>query len=132
MKILIVDDSPVETLFLSLFLEEKGSCDTAGNGNDAVEMVRKKISDGEHYDLICLDIVMPGMDGHETLKIIRELETAGNAAPARIFMITSCDSPEQMMEAIATGGCDDYIVKPVISGNLSGLLAKHGLIEESK
>lgn len=130
MKVLIVDDSPVESLFLTVFLEDIALADCVDNGLDAVNMVQKAISDGKPYDLVCLDIVMQGMDGHLTLKMIRELEEQQGIKPVKIFMITSCDSPDQMIEAIGDGGCDDYIVKPVISDSLYKLLVKHGLLEE--
>lgn len=130
LKVLVVDDSPVESLFLSVFLEEIAETDFANNGMDAVEMAQKAISGGTPYDLICLDIVMPGMNGQQTLKMIREVEEREGAKPAKVFMITSCDSPDQMIEAISAGACDDYIVKPVISDSLNKLLVKHGLLEE--
>jgi len=128
MKVLIVDDSPVENLFMSVFLEDIALTDCVNNGKDAVKMVQQAISCGKPYDLVCLDIVMPDMDGHQTLKIIREMENREEVKHGKIFMVTSCDSPDQMIEAIGEDGCDDYIVKPVISDSLNKLLVKHGLL----
>ena len=128
MKALIVDDSPVESLFLSVFLEDIAIADSVNNGKDAIKMIRQAISCGEPYDLVCLDIIMPDMDGHQTLKKIREMEKQEEVKHAKIFMITSCDSPDQMIEAIGEDGCDDYIVKPVISDSLNKLMVKHGLM----
>lgn len=130
MRVLIVDDSPVENLFLSVFLEDIALTDCVDNGIDAVNLAQLAANRGEPYDLICLDIVMPGMDGHQALRMIREMEEREGVKHAKVFMITSCDSPDQMIEAIGDGGCDDYIVKPVVSDSLCKLLIKHGLLEK--
>jgi two-component system chemotaxis response regulator CheY len=129
MKVLIVDDSPIERLFLSVFFEGIAEVDFAVNGEDGVKCVKRTISSGEPYDLICLDITMPVMDGLEALQNIRLLEATSGMRHSKIFMITSNSSPEDMISAITIGGCDDYIVKPVIVDTLFKLLSKHGLIE---
>lgn len=129
MKVLIVDDSPVESLFLSIFFEEIAQADCVNNGKDAVKMIQQAIECGKPYALVCLDIVMPGMDGYQTLKVIREMEKQHEVKQTKIFMITSCDSPDQMIEASGgDSGCDDYIIKPVMSDSLNKLLVKHELL----
>ncbi len=50
-------------------------CDFAYDGAEAIDAVRLALEDGEFYDLICLDIMMPGTSGHEALQTIREMET---------------------------------------------------------
>jgi CheY-like chemotaxis protein len=129
MKVLVVDDSAVDRLFLSVFLEEIADTDFAKNGEEALAHIERAISNGGNYDLICLDFIMPEMDGPRTLTSIRGLEAASSVQPSKIFMITSCSSPDEMIEVITAGDCDDYIVKPVISEAFFKLLGKHNLLQ---
>ena len=50
------------------------TCDIAKNGIEAVLAVKQALEEGAPYSLICLDIIMPRLDGYHTLKIIRRLE----------------------------------------------------------
>ncbi|MEI6155379.1 MAG: response regulator, partial [Deltaproteobacteria bacterium] len=92
MKILIVDDDFSNRKVLEEMLKSYGSTDLAVDGKAAVDKVRAALTAGAPYDLICLDIMMPEMDGHEALKQIRAMEVAEGKAPgtgARIIMTTS-------------------------------------------
>jgi two-component system chemotaxis response regulator CheY len=129
MRVLVVDDSPIERMFMSVFLEEIAEVDFAVNGEEAIDSVQRSISAGTPYDLICLDNIMPVMDGMKALNSIRELEATGGLKRSKVFMITSSSSPEDMIEAITTGDCDDYLVKPVVADTLFKLLVKHDLLE---
>ncbi len=67
------------------------------------------------YDLICLDIMMPGLDGQEVLRQIRRLEEESGVAPAhrvKVIMTTALAGRANVMEAIE-GGCDAYLIKPI-------------------
>ena len=74
MKFLIVDDDPACREFLVAVLLPYGSCDLAFDGAEAIDAFRLALDDGEPYDLICLDIMMPGVDGHKALDGIRSIE----------------------------------------------------------
>ncbi len=65
MRILVVEDDFISRRLLCRFLERFGECDVAINGNEAVNAVEHALQAGAHYDLICLDIMMPEMDGQE-------------------------------------------------------------------
>ncbi len=129
MKALIVDDCMITRELLGVTLEKYAQIDQAENGEQAVSMVERTLEQSHPYSLICLDLNMPGLSGHETLQMIRKREdTLGHGVRSIVFMITSSSSPEDMMEALISGSCDDYLTKPVMQKTLIELLGKHGLI----
>ena len=74
LRILIVDDDLMGRRLLQRFLSPYGDCDTAADGKEALLVFRAAAEKGEPYDLICLDIVMPEMDGRTALKEMRAWE----------------------------------------------------------
>lgn len=127
MKALIVDDVEMNRELLAIHLEGLAGVAFAESGEQALKLVEDMLREGDHFDLICMDISMPGMDGHETLKNIRILEKNQSISGAKVFMVTASSSPEDMIEALLTGGCDDYLTKPVMHQSFQELLRKHGL-----
>ena len=106
-----------------------GECFEAVNGHEAVDSVRYALDAGSHFDLICLDIMMPGMDGQETLSAIRKLE-AGNGLPlgqgARIVMTSAMEEEKYMLDAFSASA-DGYLVKPIERRKLLATLKDAGL-----
>lgn len=127
MKALIVDDVEMNRELLAVHLEGIASVAFAESGEQALGMVKHALQEGSNFDLICMDISMPGMDGHETLKNIRSLEATHPGSGAKVFMVTASSSPDDMLEALISGGCDDYLTKPVMYQSFRELLSKHGL-----
>lgn len=98
-----------------LFLEEKGyDVDTATNGDDAIEMVERKI-----YDIIFLDENMPGLSGLETLNHIRAVHP-----DIPLVMITKSEEEDFMDEAIGSK-IDDFLIKPVNPKQILLSIKKH-------
>ena len=129
MKALIIDDCMIARALLAVSLETFARIEEAENGEKAVQMVEQAIKKSEPYNLICLDLNMPGMSGHETLRAIRNVEEQQETdVQAIVFMITASSSPDDMMEALLSGSCDDYLTKPVMHKALIELLHKHRLI----
>ena len=115
MRILIVEDDFISRRLLSRYLESFGECDVAVNGNEAVCAVKRAIENREQYDLICLDIMMPGMNGQETLKKIRSLELEHDIAlgrGAKVIMTSSLEDHDNIREAFKASA-DGYVVKPI-------------------
>lgn len=130
MNTLIVEDDFTSRLLLEGILKSYGPVHTAVTGREAVDAVSAALESGEAYDLICLDIMMPEMDGFEALHAIRGLEEArGILHPhgAKIFMTTALDQLKNVIEAFR-GLCDAYLVKPVDKVKLLELLHGNGLL----
>jgi two-component system, chemotaxis family, chemotaxis protein CheY len=130
MNILIVEDDFTSRLLLQELLKSYGPSHIAVNGKEAVEAVRVALESGEPYDLICLDVMMPEMDGQEALRQIRgQEETRGilSSNGAKIVMTTALDDPKNVFAAYGSL-CDAYLIKPIQKAKLLEELRKLGLI----
>jgi len=130
MRILIVEDDRISRLIMQEFLREFGTADIAVNGAGAVEAVHAAMEKGEPYDLICLDIMMPGMDGQQALQAIRGLEESRSITTSnrsKIIMTTALSDMKSVAQAYR-GLCDAYLVKPIDRAKLLGELRNLGLI----
>ena len=131
MRILIAEDDFNGRNFLQKILAPFGSTDVAINGEEAVQAFARAVEDGAPYNLVCLDIMMPKMDGHQALKAIRELERERNVdtrREAKIVMITALGDPKDIIEAYYKGGADAYITKPIFMNSLIQTIRELGLI----
>ena len=84
-KVLIVDDDFITRRILKSIFTPYGDCDIAINGEEAIQAFRLAREEKKPYDLICLDIMMPEIDGHEALMKIREMEKAIETSEIYIF-----------------------------------------------
>ncbi len=115
MKTLIVEDDFTSRLLLQEMLKGYGYSQIAVNGKEAAEAVRVALKANEPYDLICLDIMMPEMDGQEALRLIRKHEEAKgilSTSGSKIVMITALDDHKSVFAAYGSL-CDGYLAKPV-------------------
>lgn len=116
MRILIVEDEFVSRRVLKEFLSPYGECDMVVDGEEAIEAFRLAWEEGDPYELICLDIMMPNIDGQEALMKIREIEKelgVKGQDEVKVIMVTALDDPKTVVEAFYKGGATSYIVKPV-------------------
>ncbi|MEI6034846.1 MAG: response regulator [Verrucomicrobiae bacterium] len=130
MKTLIVEDDFTSRLVLQTFLKDHGPTHIAVNGKEAVEAVRMALEAGDPYNLICLDIMMPEMDGQEALKEIRSMEEAKgtiSSMGAKIIMMTILGDMKNICHAYSSL-CDAYLLKPIGQQKLLEELRKLGLI----
>lgn len=130
LRILIAEDDFKSRMLFKKVLSVYGMCDIVVNGAEALEAFMLAFQDGKPYDLICLDIMMPEMDGTEALKAIRLKEKEMgllNAQKAKIFMMTALDTEKNVFAAIRNK-CSDYLIKPINKKNLIGKLKEHGLL----
>lgn len=131
MRILIVDDEPSLRRLLEVMLQPYGQIDLACDGNEALASYLRALETETPYDLICLDIMMPGMDGQQALKEIRRVEAARGIVPGaevKIIMISCQDTPSAVIEAYYRGGCSSYLVKPVNKAKLLSTIRDFALI----
>jgi two-component system, chemotaxis family, chemotaxis protein CheY len=130
MKTLIVEDDLVSRALLEEFLRGYGPLHIAVNGREAIHAVRIAWEAGEPYNLICLDIMMPEMDGQAALHEIRAMEKAMGIKPSetsKILMTTALHDPKNMI-ASYQDKCDAYLVKPINRIKLTEELRKLKLI----
>lgn len=115
MKILIVEDDNVSRKFLFKFLSDYGECDICVDGMEALDTFMMAIKDGEPYDLICLDIMMPKLDGIRTLKAIRQIEKREGIEEdkkCKIIMTTALNDTGTIMQTY-NNDCEAFAVKPI-------------------
>ncbi len=114
-KCLIVDDDITTCFMLKVILEEHFVCDIAINGEKALCSFEKCQLEGSGYDLVCLDMNMPGINGLDVLKQIREAEAASPKPDqeTRVIIISSDNTPATVLSSFFAGGASSYITKPV-------------------
>lgn len=115
MKALIAEDDPASQVILEKMLSPFGEVDVTANGQDAVESFIRALNHRKPYHLVCLDIMMPGLDGQSVLRRIRGVENAKMISPdkrAKIIMTTAVRDRENVIAAIHEQ-CDGYFVKPL-------------------
>jgi signal transduction histidine kinase len=118
-KVLVVDDSEINILVARKFLTKWGLIvDHADNGQDAVEKIRHV-----SYDIILMDLQMPGMDGYETSRMIRSLP---DDAHKRVPIIAlSADVMMETRERVVQEGMNDYVSKPFNPNELYSKIVKY-------
>ncbi len=130
MKTLIAEDDFTSRLLMQALLSPYGECHIAVNGREAVHAFRMARAEGHPYDLVCLDIMMPEMDGHGVLKAIRAAEEADGILVgdgAKIIMTTALQDTNNVFTAFREM-CDGYLVKPVNKAKLRSQLTSFGLV----
>ena len=131
MKTLIVYNEEADRVALKKILLDYGECNFAENGRVAVNAFQRAWSRGDPYDLVCLDIQMPVLDGFETLRILREMEVAmsvTNDERCRIFMITA-HTAGSAKDRARTLGCDAYFLKPIRPAHFLNRLQTFGFLK---
>ena len=134
LKILIAEDDFTCRKLLQSFLSEYGDCFVAINGQEAIDAVKESIEDGKPYDVICLDIMMPEVDGHEALETIRKIESEYGIMGldgVKVIITSALDDSTNVMGAFRAG-CEAYIVKPISKQDLLDEMEKLGLLNLSE
>lgn len=121
LRILVVDDARILRRMLVKILENSGhSCDEAGNGHEALAMLRRAKASNNLYDLVLTDIMMPEMDGWEFITNMVER----NIFPQTpIIVITAAASTESVRRCRKIG-IKHYLVKPFESERVISTVAK--------
>ena len=131
MKVLIEEDDFASRKFMLRFFEKYGECDVTVDGREAVEAYTMAVEMDEPYDLICLDIMMPGTDGIEALYRIREsekrLKIPEDKCP-KIIMVSALSDMNYVDGAFELG-CDGYANKPLDTDKMEEVLRKLELIK---
>ena len=128
MRILIAEDDRLSRVFLKKFLSSYGTCDVAVDGMEALDAFMEAVKQKEPYDLLCLDIMMPRVDGLKVLKAIRVLEKQHNLKHACIMMMTALADVEYVDQALELG-CDAYAAKPIDTEKVESVMRNLKLIK---
>ena len=115
LRVLVVDDNHANRLVASCILEERGhQVETAGDGRQAI-----RLAQANHYDVILMDVQMPGLDGLEATAVIRAREGGRRRVP--IIAMTAYDLPEDRERCLAAG-MDGFLAKPITEPALIALV----------
>jgi two-component system, chemotaxis family, chemotaxis protein CheY len=130
MKVLIVEDDPTCRTLLGRILDQYGDCDAAENGSQALDAIEAAWKVGQPYDLVCLDIMLPKMNGQAVLEELRRREAErglGGGQGVSVCMTTSLSDAKNVMHAFRSQ-CEGYLVKPIDKDKVLSLLGELGLV----
>ncbi|MES2871717.1 MAG: response regulator [Pseudomonadota bacterium] len=118
-RILCVDDNPANLLLVQTLLEDMGAKVTAvDSGYAAIDAVKT-----EDFDLVLMDVQMPGMDGRQTTEALRQWETERQSTPLPIVALTAHAMANEK-RALLQSGMDDYLTKPISERQLAQVVLK--------
>jgi CheY-like chemotaxis protein len=116
-RVLAVDDSPLMRTFLQNKLQPYGiSPEFASSGEEALFKISK-----QHFDMIFLDVMLPGMDGYDVCKMIKKNK---DNSLMKVVMLTSKDKTFDRIRG-TMAGCDGYLTKPVDELKLRAIIERH-------
>jgi len=131
MKTLVVDDDFTGRLLLQKILAPYGECHCAVDGQEALDAFQLALRKEEPYDLVCLDIMLPYVNGQDVLTRMRGWERShGKGTRARIIMTTVLTDKSSMNDAYRAQ-CDGYFTKPIFKEKLLEFLHAMGLTQEA-
>ncbi|HEU4591107.1 MAG TPA: response regulator [Steroidobacteraceae bacterium] len=121
-RVLAVDDSPLMRTFLQNKLAPYGiQPEFAASGEEALFKISK-----QHFDLIFLDVMLPGMDGYDVCKMIKKNK---DNALMKVVMLTSKDKTFDKIRG-TMAGCDGYLTKPVDELKLRAIIERHSVSQK--
>lgn len=132
MRILIAEDDYVSRKFLYKFMSQFGEVDITVDGMEAIEVFLMALEDKHYYNLVCLDIMMPEVDGIKALKTIRKLEEERDVPEdkrCKIVMTTALNDPKGIFETFDLGS-EAYAVKPIDTDKLIDVLKRLQLLTD--
>lgn len=131
MRILIAEDDFASRKFMLKFLSKFGECDITVDGMEVVDAYLMALDADTPYDLVCLDIMMPALDGYQALKAIRDIEQERKIPEdqrAKIIMTTALNEGANVNKAFDLG-CVAYAGKPIDQVKFESVLRKLELID---
>lgn len=134
MKTLIAEDDLVSRLLLHTLLSRYGTCHTVVTGMEAVKAFTLAVDTDAPYDLVCMDIRMPGLDGKDAVKALRALEEERgifSSHGVKVIMTTGSNETKQVFKSFQVL-CDDFLIKPIDTGELLNLLETYSLIQKAE
>lgn len=130
MKTLIIEDDYITSQIMQEIMLQYGSCDIAEDGTQALAKISEALDSKEHFDVIFLDIMMPGISGQEVLTKIRYIEEIygfQGLDACQIIMTTALDDYDNIKKAFVNQA-EAYIVKPIENDKIKKVLQDLHLI----
>lgn len=129
MRILIVEDDALNSRVLAHLLAEHGRVQAVASGLEARDLFVEGLERGEPFDLVCLDVMLPDMDGQEVLEHMRRAEKRHEAQPETpVVIISAVDNPEVIKNTFIHNRALAYLVKPARRETLLSILRDFGLV----
>lgn len=131
MRVLIVEDDETSRCFLESVFQDGNEVVSATDGSVGLKMFESAHQEGKPFDLICLDIVMPEVNGREMLKQLRsfeQLQGIGGLDHTKIIMTTGQQDKENILGSFREG-CEIYLIKPVEIEHIQKAVRKLGLAD---
>lgn len=116
MRVLIVDDDFYSRSFLEYILHPYATCDTAANGEEAVMLFSKALAERDSYRLVCMDLLMPVIDGPNALREMREVEKdhgVDKAEQCKVIITSVLEDAEDTHNAMYLGEAVAFLQKPI-------------------
>ena len=129
MRCLVAEDDVTSRIVLQKFLSKYGECDIVVNGMEAVQAVKKARMERRSYDLVCMDLHMPVMDGQEAIGEIRTQEAEAETLRKMKIIVTTALSDMSSITNALLGKCNAYMMKPIDIAKLQVELRNLGLTE---
>ena len=130
MKVLIAEDDFTSRREMNRLLSKYGECDISVDGREAITAFNLALEANDPYDLVCLDILMPELDGYQVLRTIRTMEREKKVPEGKqsmVIMTSELSNDKNVMKAFELG-CEAYAGKPIDSEKFEKELRKLGLI----
>jgi len=132
LKTLIAEDVLIIRILLDQYLAPYGHRDMSIDGREGLLLFLLALENGNPYDLVCLDIMMPRMDGHELLSLIRKCELDFDipfTRSSKVIMTTALSDSKNIFSSFRAGS-EGYLVKPIVAEELLTLMRQLDLVEE--
>ena len=129
MRILIAEDDPTSARYLGGLLARLGECVVVADGEECLAAFIKAQEQSRPFDLVCLDIMMPRMDGQVALQLMRQAEKERGIKPSaevKVIMTTALGDVRSVMSAYKEGATS-YITKPVAADRLFETIRSLGI-----
>jgi two-component system sensor histidine kinase BarA len=118
-RVLCVDDNPANLLLLETLLTDMGGeAEAVSSGQEALAAVKRK-----SFDLVFMDVQMPGMDGRQTTEAIRQWEVDSGQPPLPVIALTA-HALSNEKRSLLQSGLDDYLTKPISERQLAQVILK--------
>lgn len=118
MRCLVIDDEPIARLQLRLLLEARGPVDEAPDAIAGLQRIRDAIAENDPFDLVCIDLSMPGPSGIDAIKMVKEVDQKLRPGKHTNVVVVTASDDQKDIRAALHQHVDGYLLKPVTPGQI--------------